>query len=92
MPPAPVMYDQKRSLYYYRYLWCQWLTPETMLLVIVYQFDGLVQERRNSIANALELRLSCTNPSNWYVLTTSWSFVILLGLVDLIHVRNLTTP
>ena len=25
--------------------------------------DGLVQERRNSIANALELRLSCTNPS-----------------------------
>ena len=27
--------------------------------------DGLVQERRNSIANALELRLSCTNPSMW---------------------------
>ena len=25
--------------------------------------DGLVQERRNSIANALELRLPCTNPS-----------------------------
>ena len=25
--------------------------------------DGLVQERRNSIADALELRLSCTNPS-----------------------------
>ena len=25
--------------------------------------DGLVQERRSSIANALELRLSCTNPS-----------------------------
>ena len=25
--------------------------------------DGLVQERRNSIANALELGLSCTNPS-----------------------------
>ena len=23
--------------------------------------DGLVQEKRNSIANALELRLSCTN-------------------------------
>ena len=29
------------------------------------QFDGLVQERRNSIANALELCLSCANPSNW---------------------------
>ena len=27
--------------------------------------DGLVQERHNSIANALELRLSCTNPSIW---------------------------
>ena len=25
--------------------------------------DGFVQERRNSIANALELRLSCTNLS-----------------------------
>ena len=24
--------------------------------------DGLMQERRNSIANALELHLSCTNP------------------------------
>ena len=30
----------------------------------IYRYiDGLVQERRNSIANALELRLSCTNPS-----------------------------
>ena len=28
-----------------------------------WQFDGLVQERRNSIANALELRLSYTKPS-----------------------------
>ena len=27
---------------------------------------GLVQERRNSIANTLELRLSCTNPSIYY--------------------------
>ena len=29
--------------------------------------NGLVQKRRNSIANALELRLSCTNPSIWYL-------------------------
>ena len=29
------------------------------------QFDGLVQETRNSIANALELYLSSTNPSNF---------------------------
>ena len=25
--------------------------------------DGLVQERRNSVANAQELRIFCTNPS-----------------------------
>ena len=32
--------------------------------------DGLVQERRNSIANALELRLSCTDPSiRWFPFT-----------------------
>ena len=29
----------------------------------VQHIDGLVQERRNSVANTLELRLSCTNPS-----------------------------
>ena len=28
-------------------------------------FDGLVQERHNSIANAVELRLSCTKASIW---------------------------
>ena len=34
-------------------------------VVDVYQddIDGLVQKKRNSIASALELRLSCTNPS-----------------------------
>ena len=31
--------------------------------IITGQIDGLVQERRNSIANALELRLSCSNSS-----------------------------
>ena len=30
----------------------------------IIQFNKLVQERRNSIANALELRLTCTNSSN----------------------------
>ena len=29
-------------------------------------FDGLVQERRNSSALAMELRLSCTDPSIWW--------------------------
>ena len=28
-------------------------------------FNGLVQERRNSSALAMELRLSCINPSHW---------------------------
>ena len=31
--------------------------------------DGLVQERRNPIANALVLRLSCTNPSIYETLS-----------------------
>ena len=30
------------------------------------EIDGLGQKRCNSIANALELHLSCTNPSKWY--------------------------
>ena len=34
-----------------------------------FYIDGLVQKRRNSIANALELCLSCTNPSILYQLT-----------------------
>ena len=29
------------------------------------RIDGLMQERRNSIANALQLRLSCTNPGKF---------------------------
>ena len=33
---------------------------------VLHLIDGLVQERRYSIANALELRLSCSDPSLWY--------------------------
>ena len=36
--------------------------------------DGLMQERRNSIANALELRLSCSNPSMWIPSLARWQF------------------
>ena len=32
-------------------------------LFSIYHIDGLAQERHNSIANALQLRLSCSNPS-----------------------------
>ena len=41
--------------------WC--LTKRTIFHCI--DIDGLVQERRNSSALAIELRLSCTNPSIW---------------------------
>ena len=40
--------------------------------------DGLVQERRNSIADAMELRLSCTNPSIWVL-----NLVITASVADL---------
>ena len=44
--------------------------------------DGLVQERRNSIANALELHLSCTNPSiQWWGYDIK-TFSALLDLYD----------
>ena len=35
--------------------------PDIIVSTVSDDTDGLVQERRNSIANALELRLSCTN-------------------------------
>ena len=38
---------------------------ETISTIIWKQFEGLVQERRNSSALAMELHLSCTNPSIW---------------------------
>ena len=47
----------KEQLKKYRYV----LVPQRK--VLNHCTNGLVQERRNSIANALELRLSCTNPS-----------------------------
>ena len=39
--------------------------------------DGLVQERRNSIANALVLRLSCTNPSVWLCIRWLCSHILI---------------
>ena len=34
--------------------------------------DGLVLEKRNSIANALELRLYCTNPLIYHLHCFTW--------------------
>ena len=42
----------------------------SMVLCIKEYIDGLVQERRNSVANALGLHFSCINPSI-YVLKTN---------------------
>ena len=47
--------------------WC-WTSdkqsPEPMMTLLTEEnIDGSVQERCNSIANALELHFSCTNPS-----------------------------
>ena len=51
------------------------------------QIDGLVQERRNSNANTLELRLSCTNPLIWYNTTclgvNEWTSVNTINLCDI---------
>ena len=38
------------------------------------EIDGLVQERRNSSALAKELRLSCINPSIWYMVI-AWTVI-----------------
>ena len=37
----------------------------TKVFISSFHIDGFVQERRKSIANALELRISCTKPSIW---------------------------
>ena len=37
------------------------------IVLILDDIDGLMQERRKSIANALELHLTCTKPSIWFI-------------------------
>ena len=54
-----------------KYLWSfpQYGSINSAVIFYILQqehVDGLVQERHNSIANALELCLSCTNPSIWH--------------------------
>ena len=49
-----------------------------------HHLNGLVQERRNSIANALEVRLSCTNPSIWfYVKTEIWCQITCFQIAEI---------
>ena len=44
-------------------LWIYICISHSSSMMKMYNFDGLLQERCNSIANALELHLSCTYPS-----------------------------
>ena len=54
------------------------------LMLAAGEIDGLVQERRNSIANALELCLSCNNPSKWFlVIHNKTTCAILVLRIDL---------
>ena len=49
---------------YLEFFTCMTDKPSDFLKVsCIAYIDGLVQKKRNSIANALELRLSCSNPS-----------------------------
>ena len=48
-----------------------WWTMKVFRLHCIQYIDGLVQERRNSIAIAVELRLSCTNTS---IFSICWVF------------------
>ena len=50
--------------------------------LVVWWLDGLVQERCNSSALAMELRLSCTNPSMWSVYPYSSGLALPQGRAD----------
>ena len=41
-----------------------------------HHINGLVQERCNSIANALELRISCINPAIWCPVDINFYFMV----------------
>ena len=73
-----ILWNSWSGCRYCKYWWLYWPLVSVMIAPPfearscwnneVFEFEvqhinGLVQERRNSIANALELHLSCTNPS-----------------------------
>ena len=68
---------------------------ESSLCFVWGQIEGLVQERRNSSASAMELCLSCTNPWKlWSVTKTERSYPVdrqPIGLFWLKTVRNFET-
>ena len=76
-PPHPQLPRPglRRSVQENSYFDKQWATDKTQheisivagSIVFLGYIDGLVQERRNSSALAMELHLSCTNSSTWYI-------------------------
>ena len=55
-----------------------WLTTDAL-----WHIDGLMQERCNSSALALELRLSCNNPSTVYSVNNDSKSVVITFIMDL---------
>ena len=51
--------------------WCMYssVACRTQVNLVCVHIDGLLQERRNSSALAMELRLSCTNPSIYWLIS-----------------------
>ena len=54
----------------YRVMFC-----EEVWIIAMYYIEGLMRERRNFIANALELSLSWTNPSIWIKISKPCCYV-----------------
>ena len=65
--PFPFECFEEKELVFYNFWWWNQNT----------HVDGLVQERRNSIANALELPLSCTNLKMYSRRTRSISLMLI---------------
>ena len=79
--------------------WRKWAEALAVQLRPIYKLNGLVQERHDSGALAMELRLSCTNPSlpendwNWWFPTIIWKSIhsiqfILAVYTSLVSVQN----
>ena len=66
--------ESKVNLFLFTDAWCSVLvslnrmlsTLFQLVMIVWEQIDGLELERRNSSALAMELRLSCTNPSKYH--------------------------
>ena len=65
------------------YHWCRQYTLGRRKMAAILQtmwYDGLVEERCNSSASAMELRLSCTNPSICAKSFFMWKFFIQISM------------